>query len=69
MTSDRWLLTSELAQRWRLSTRTIESWRLKGKGPPFTRVGRGVRYHLEDVEAFETEHLQEECGTERERRR
>jgi len=57
VTHERWLLTTELARRWRLSPRTLEGWRLKDWGPPFTRVGRGVRYRLQDIEAFEAEGL------------
>ncbi|KAA2237079.1 helix-turn-helix transcriptional regulator [Salinarimonas soli] len=60
MTSDRLLLTTELARRWRLSPRTLEGWRRKGIGPRFVCIGRGVRYRLDDVAAFENMPSQDE---------
>lgn len=35
-----------------LSHRTLEQWRWKGIGPAFVHVGRQVRYHLADLNAF-----------------
>lgn len=35
-----------------VSTRTLEYWRPRGEGPPFVRVGRGVRYRAADLEAW-----------------
>ena len=32
--------------------RTLETWRCRGGGPPFVRVGRGVRYRLRDLHAW-----------------
>ena len=31
---------------------TLANWRCSGKGPPFLRVGRHVRYRSQDVEAW-----------------
>jgi DNA-binding XRE family transcriptional regulator len=47
------LTQPELADRWRLSGRTLEAWRQRGVGPRWLRVGRAVRYPIEEVEAFE----------------
>lgn len=35
---------------WAVST--LRNWRHLGKGPPYLKVGRSVRYRLDDVEAF-----------------
>ena len=32
--------------------RTLDNWRSQGRGPRFIRVGRLVRYRLEDLEAY-----------------
>ena len=31
---------------------TLRRWRLEGRGPRFVRLGRSVKYRLEDVEAW-----------------
>lgn len=46
------LTEHEVAARLGLSVATLRAWRLKGKGPPFVRFGRAVRYLEEDVERF-----------------
>lgn len=48
----------ELSRRWSLSPRTLERWRSLGQGPQFLKIGGRVVYRLEDVEAFEAQHLQ-----------
>ncbi len=53
------LTQNELAARWNLSPRTIERWRSNGDGPRFVRLGNRVMFRLEDVEAFEEQHLLE----------
>jgi hypothetical protein len=35
-----------------LSERTLQHWRLVGGGPPFVRLGRAIRYSVEDLEKF-----------------
>lgn len=51
--ADHLLLTAaELAERLKLSTRTLRRWRSEGKGPPFVRVGRGVRYDWGEVKEW-----------------
>jgi hypothetical protein len=53
------LTTEELAERLGYSPRTVEDWRIGDYGPPFLpgRGGRGVRYRLVDVEAWEESRL------------
>lgn len=46
-----------LAQRFDVPLRTVYSWRSTGKGPRGFRVGKFVRYRLEDVQAWEQEQL------------
>ena len=53
------LTQNELATRWNLSPRTIERWRSNGEGPRFVRLGNRVMFRLEDIEAFEEQHLLE----------
>jgi hypothetical protein len=43
----------QLAERWGVSIRTLQAARVKGSGVPFVRIGRSVRYRLEDVLAYE----------------
>jgi len=33
-----------------LSVRTLQSWRVSGGGPPFFKIGRAVRYNINDIE-------------------
>ena len=47
------LTERQLADRWQISTRTLQAARVKGSGVPFVRIGRAVRYRLEDVLAYE----------------
>ncbi len=47
----------ELARRWGISERTLERWRWKRQGPKYLKLGGHVAYRLEDVEAFEAQHL------------
>jgi hypothetical protein len=51
------LTQAEVADRWQLSGRTLEAWRHRGVGPRWLRVGRAVRYPIEEVEAFEASAL------------
>ena len=47
----------DLAARRRISLRTLERWRWEGIGPSHLRIGRYVRYRLEDVENYEQSRL------------
>ena len=35
-----------------LKPNTLEGWRVSGKGVPFVKIGRLVRYRLEDLDAY-----------------
>lgn len=41
-----------LAERLGTTERSLSEWRIKGRGPKFIRVGRGVRYRLDAVDAW-----------------
>jgi excisionase family DNA binding protein len=52
------LLTSrEAAEFLRCSLRTLDRERADGRGCPFVRIGRRIRYRRADVEAFVAAHL------------
>ncbi|TVR58956.1 MAG: DNA-binding protein [Candidatus Competibacteraceae bacterium] len=47
------LLTQDEVAAWfRISTRTLRAWRQRGFGPKTVPFPAGVRYRLEDVEAW-----------------
>lgn len=48
---------AELAARWRVSPRTLERWRAFGDGPCWLKLCGRVVYRIEDVRAFEADHL------------
>lgn len=46
-----------LAKRWNMAVQTIRTRRMKGDIPRYFKVGRFVRYYLEDVQAYEQAHM------------
>jgi hypothetical protein len=50
------LTQRELAALLRLPERTLEDWRLTHTGPPYLKLGRHVRYDVQDVLAWAQEH-------------
>lgn len=57
-TIERHLSTQELADRVGVPLSTIYNWRACHKGPRAMRVGKYVRYRLEDVLAWEESQLE-----------
>lgn len=51
-----WLSIEDLAARTGLPVQTIYTLRQKGKAPRGTRMGRQVRFHIDDVLAWEQQH-------------
>ena len=51
--TERMLSGRELAERWNLSTKTLDAWRCNRFGPAYVKMGKAVRYRLEDVIEFE----------------
>jgi hypothetical protein len=45
-----------------LSPRTLEKWRWRGKGPRFLKLEGKVVYRLDDVVAFEADHMRKQTG-------
>lgn len=50
-----YLNTKQLAQRLGLHFHTLEKWRVEGKGPPFIRIGRTIKYRWWEVEKWMNE--------------
>lgn len=44
-----------VAERYGIPQRTLTRWRYENSGPPFMRLGRAVRYSLEDLQRWEAE--------------
>lgn len=54
------LTPQDVADRLGVSTTTLSTWRCTKRYPlPYVKVGRLVRYRVEDVDAFEISRLQE----------
>ena len=50
------LTQRELAELLRMPERTLEDWRLMQTGPPYLKLGRLVRYDVQDVLTWVHEH-------------
>lgn len=48
----KFLDSTQLAERLTNRKNTIEGWRVKGIGPRYVKIGRLVRYRIEDVDAW-----------------
>lgn len=46
------LTVSDLADRLQVPVQTLYAWRHRGEGPRAVRVGRHLRYRIEDVDAW-----------------
>jgi len=55
-----YLNTKQAAHHLGMSTRTLETMRRIRTGPPFRRHGGGVRYHIDDLDAWSRAHGNEE---------
>ena len=49
---ERLLKEIDLAESFGIDEKTAERWRMAGEGPPWIKVGRGVRYRPRDVERW-----------------
>ena len=56
ITPQSFLTQHEVAELLRLPERTLEDWRLTHAGPPYLKLGRHVRYDVQDVLAWVREH-------------
>lgn len=46
----------EAANILNLSVQTLRNWRNQRKGPPYVKIGRAVRYQMDDVSAYIDRH-------------
>lgn len=46
------ICTKRAAKILGVSHRTLEDWRVRGGGPEYRKLGRIVRYHLNDIKAY-----------------
>jgi len=46
------LTVQQAAEYLGLAVSTLNKWRCHGGGPVFIKMGKAVRYHIEDLEAF-----------------
>jgi predicted DNA-binding transcriptional regulator AlpA len=44
---------TEVANRWGMSPKTLQRWRTEKRGPSYIKLGKTVRYRIEDVCAYE----------------
>lgn len=47
-----WLSTEAVAARTGHPVKTVSAWRYRKVGPPGYKVGRHVRYHVDEVDAW-----------------
>lgn len=48
-----WLTLEQLCERLQVPVSTARAWRVQRNGPPAVKVGRFLRYRLEDVKRWE----------------
>ena len=62
-TEPRYLTEIEVSEITRLSLSTLRNDRFRGQGIPYIKIGRSVRYSLQDVVEFmESRKIQTECN-------
>ncbi len=52
-----WMTTEMVAARLGISEVTLYSWRASAKGPPYTKIGRLIRYKTAHVDSWAEERL------------
>jgi predicted DNA-binding transcriptional regulator AlpA len=55
--ADRHLTVADLAEREGVPEQTVYSWNKTGDGPDYMKIGRYVRYRIEDVIRWEKSRL------------
>lgn len=55
----KYLRAADVAKRWEnaVSAGTLANWRVQKKGPPYVKLGSKVLYPIEQLEAWEASHL------------
>ena len=59
---ERLVKKKEAAEILRCSVATIDRWCCYGGGPKFVKIGRAVRFRLEDIESFIRERVVEKVA-------
>lgn len=49
------LTEKETSEFLKVKSATLRTWRTRGQGPVFIKIGRSVRYRMQDLEAWITE--------------
>jgi len=52
METPRWVDEKEVSKIMGIAVQTLRNWRFQGAGPTYSKVGRAVRYCLDDVIRF-----------------
>lgn len=52
MQTPRLLTEIQVSRRYQIPAGTLRNYRYLGDGPPFLRLGRAIRYRIEDLEAW-----------------
>lgn len=58
MTTERMLSPKELSELLNIPVQTVYQWRCRGEGPRAYRIGRHVRFRIEDIEAWLDDHAE-----------
>lgn len=51
-TESPWVDTEGVADRTGVPVKTVRAWRYRKTGPPGYKIGRHVRYHVDEVDAW-----------------
>lgn len=62
------LTESEVAETYGVTKPCLRRWRHEGRGLPFVRIGRLIRYRSGDVEAFVNANVEEPLFSDRKRK-
>jgi hypothetical protein len=52
MGSQNWVSEKVVSEMGELSIQTLRNWRHLSKGPAYSKIGRAIRYNLEDVQNY-----------------
>jgi hypothetical protein len=61
--NSRWLPPKETAAYLHVSEDCLQAWRSARKGPPWSKVGKVVRYDVYDLDNFLKRHTQQPLGS------
>ena len=54
-----WRTRTQLSDRLGIPESTVKWWAATGKGPKYAKFGRHVRYHVDDIDAWEKAQIRE----------